>query len=303
MSFKLFIYYCAVCGGWAAFLAWMIVCVLGGLETDPRTLFGSRPFLKTALIASVLGLLVAAGVGAVDALLNAVGSQRFVRVAVCAGVGFLAGLLGGLIGEAFNQLSPYLYMVGWMLVGAAIGASVGVFDLFRAMSAKEELRTAIKKTLNGVYGGLIGGLVGGLPFALLPDPRGSMLHSGLTLGFVILGLCIGLLIGFAQVFLKEAWLKVESGFRAGREVMLSKDETTIGRAESCDIGLFGDNAVERTHARIQLKDNQYVLADAETPGGTFLNGKPVRKPTPLRNGDSIGVGNSVLRFGERQKRS
>ena len=128
-----------------------------------------------------------------------------------------------------------------------------------------------------------------------------MPHSGLTIGLVILGLCIGLLIGLAQVFLKEAWLKVESGFRAGREVMLSKDETTIGRAESCDIGLFGDNAVERTHARIQLKNNQYVLADAETPGGTFLNDKPVRKPTPLRNGDAIRVGNSVLRFGERQK--
>ena len=111
-----------------------------------------------------------------------------------------------------------------------------------------------------------------------------------------------MLIGLAQVFLKEAWLKVESGFRAGREVMLSKDETTIGRAESCDVGLFGDNAVERTHARIQLKDNQYVLADAETPGGTYLNGKPIRKPMPLRDGDSIGVGNCVLRFGERQKK-
>ena len=23
MSFKLFIYYCALCGGWAAFLAWV----------------------------------------------------------------------------------------------------------------------------------------------------------------------------------------------------------------------------------------------------------------------------------------
>jgi Inner membrane component of T3SS, cytoplasmic domain len=303
MSFKLFIYYCALCGGWAAFLAWVIVCAIGGLETDPRTLFGGHPFLKTALIAGALGLLVAAGVGAVDAILNAVGNQRLTRVAVCAGVGFLGGLLGGVIGEALHQISPYLYMVGWMLAGAAIGASIGVYDLFRAMSAKMELRAAVKKTLNGVYGGLIGALVGGLPFVLLPDPTGSTLHSGLTLGFVILGLCIGLLIGLAQVFLKEAWLKVESGFRPGREVMLSKDETTIGRAESCDLALFGDNAVERTHARIQLKEHHYVLADAETPGGTFLNGNRVKKPVPLRDGDSIGVGNSVLRFGERQKRS
>ena len=128
------------------------------------------------------------------------------------------------------------------------------------------------------------------------------MHSGLTIGMVILGVCIGLLIGLAQVVLKEAWLKVESGFRAGREVMLTKDETTIGRAESCDLGLFGDNTVERLHARIERKDNQYVLADVETAGGTFLNDKPVRKSTPLRDGDVIRVGNSVLRFGERAKR-
>ena len=112
---------------------------------------------------------------------------------------------------------------------------------------------------------------------MLLDTDESALHSGLTIGLVILGMCIGLLIGLAQVVLKEAWLKVEAGFRAGREVMLTKDETTIGRAESCDIGLFGDNTVERLHARIERKNNQYVLADVETAGGTFLNDKPVRK--------------------------
>ena len=60
------------------------------------------------------------------------------------------------------------------------------------------------------------------------------------MGFVALGMCIGLLIGLAQVILKEAWVRVEAGFRAGREMILSKPEVTIGRAESCDIGLFGD---------------------------------------------------------------
>ena len=127
-------------------------------------------------------------------------------------------------------------------------------------------------------------------------------RSNLAIGLVILGLCIGLLIGLAQVFLKEAWLKVAQGFRAGRELMLAKDETTIGRAESCDLGLFGDNTIERLHARILLKNNRYLLADAETPGGTFLNEERVSKPTPLKSGDKIGVGNSVIEFGERQKR-
>ena len=41
-----------------------------------------------------------------------------------------------------------------------------------------------------------------------------------------------------------------NGFRPGRQILLTRPETTIGRAESCDIGLFGDPAVERLHARI-----------------------------------------------------
>jgi pSer/pThr/pTyr-binding forkhead associated (FHA) protein len=103
--------------------------------------------------------------------------------------------------------------------------------------------------------------------------------------------------------LKEAWLKVEEGFRAGRELMLSKEETTIGRAESCDLGLFGDNTIEKLHAKILIQNNRYVLAHAGEGGQTFLNDQPVSsKPVPLRAGDRIRIGKSVLQFGERQKR-
>ena len=297
MSFKLFIYYCALCGGWAAFAAWVLLWAVGVVRID-------SPFLKTPLIAGFLGLLVAAAVGALDAMLNAVGFQRVLRVGVCMGVGFVGGLFGGLIGEGLHQLNEYLLLIGWILVGVAIGASIGVFDILKAVAGGQDIRTALKKTLNGVYGGFLGGFVGGLFFGLLAYVHltNYLPNSALTIGLVILGLCIGLLIGLAQVVLKEAWLKVEAGFRAGREIMLTKDETTIGRAESCDLGLFGDNAIERLHARIERKNNQYVLADVETAAGTFLNDKPVRKSTPLHDGDVIRVGNSVLRFGERAKR-
>jgi FHA domain len=298
MSFKAFIYYCAICGGWAAFVAWFALWAAGVVRID-------NPFLKTPLIAGFLGLLVAAGVGAVDAKLNAVGFQRVLRVGVCMAVGLVGGAVGGLIGEGLHKLSDYLLFVGWMIVGVVIGASIGVFDVLRAATTGQDIRVALKKTVNGVYGGLLGGFAGGILFGLLygnQETRNALPNGSLAIGLVILGLCIGLLIGLAQVVLKEAWLRVEAGFRAGREVMLSKDETTIGRAESCDIGLFGDAALEKLHARIRRKDNQYFLADAETPGGTYLNDKPVRKPTPLRNGDAIRVGNCVLRFGERAKR-
>src|SRR5438874_1507735 len=89
-------------------------------------------------------------------------------------------------------------------------------------------------------------LIAGILGLLFELPKSEWLpRTALAVGLAILGLCIGLLIGLAQVILKEAWLRVESGFRPGRELILSKTDTTLGRAESCDIGLFGDPEVER----------------------------------------------------------
>ena len=109
------------------------------------------------------------------------------------------------------------------------------------------------------------------------------------------------MIGVAQVVLKEAWLRVEAGFRAGRELLLTRPVLTIGRAESCDLGLFGDPAVERLHARIARVDDHYLIADAGTPGGTYVNDQRVKGPTPLHSGDLIRVGDALIRFRERRR--
>jgi hypothetical protein len=293
MSFKLFIYYCAVCGGWAAFVAWVLTEWWHLLD------FKSE-WVRSSTISGVVGLSLAAAVGALDALLNAVGIQRWFRVVVCLGVGAVGGFLGGILGQLLQNLGLPRFL-GWMLVGLGIGASIAVFDLFRALPTGKALSTANRKLINGVIGGILGGALGGILFEQLKNLE-RLPRTSLALGLAILGVSIGLLIGLAQIILKEAWLKVEKGFRAGREMMLSKAETTIGRAESCDVGLFGDNGIERTHARILLERNRYVLADASSPGGTFLNEQRISGPTPLHSGDLIRVGHSLLRFGERQKR-
>src|SRR5262249_34373791 len=160
----------------------------------------------------------------------------------------------------------------WTVTGLLIGGALGFFGVMARLVQNQDLRGARRKVFNGVLGGSLGGLLGGVLFLLLQNawaggfkdrvddawgPRGT--------GFVALGACIGLLIGLAQVILKEAWVKVESGFRAGRELILSRPETTIGRAESCTIGLFGDNAVERLHARILRQGERFVVVDAGTP--------------------------------------
>jgi predicted component of type VI protein secretion system len=120
---------------------------------------------------------------------------------------------------------------------------------------------------------------------------------------VALGACIGLAVALAQIILREAWLRVDSGFRPGRQLLLTRPETQIGRAEACDLGLFGDPTVEKVHAKILRKGNQWLLADAGTASGTMLNGQRITGPTPLHSGDRIQVGNCVLSFGTRTKES
>jgi hypothetical protein len=294
MSFKIFIYYCALCGGWAALAAWGVAFGADLTQDDVSN------YTSSTLIAGLLGVLLAAIIGMLDALLNAVGAERIARVLVAMVVGLIGGSLGGLIGETLYQQAKVPRFFGWMLVGLAIGASIGVYDLLRSLSTGQGMRQAIRKIINGIAGGVLGGLVGGMLFEL--PSRNLLPRSALPVGLVVLGLCIGLLIGLTQVILKEAWLRVEAGFRPGRELMLLKPDTTIGRAESCDIGLFGDAAIEKVHARVMLNGNRYLLADGDTQAGTYLNDQRIAQPTPLHSGDTIRVGSSVIRFGERQKK-
>ena len=61
MKFKLFIYYCALCGGWGGFLAWAFAALFSGIDSA---------LLKQTLIGSVLGLFLSVAISGVDAQLN-----------------------------------------------------------------------------------------------------------------------------------------------------------------------------------------------------------------------------------------
>jgi len=309
MSFRLFIFYCSLCGAWAALLGWALGRWLLAPSADP----GWRLETVTGVKAMCLGLLVALALGVVDAVWNfSLGQvgQLLLRVFVVVGVGAAGGFAGGYFGQVlYGPTQQAIYLVlGWTVTGLLIGAAIGAYDYLSCLVLGRDRRGARRKLLNGVLGGTAGGVLGGLLYLLLGDAWAGLFRaksadpwSPSAVGFVVLGACIGLLIGLAQVILKEAWVKVEAGFRRGRELILSKPETTIGRAEACDIGLFGDPAVQRLHARIVRQGNRYLLADADTPGGTYLNDQRILQPTPLHSGDAIRLGACVLRFGERRK--
>jgi hypothetical protein len=309
MSFRLFVYYCALCGGGGAFLGWML-----GRPLDMH----NKPVLSQGVKGMLLGLCVALALGLVDALW--VYSWRRVmliglRVATAVMVGAMGGLFGGLVSQAlygWKELAVFL-VFGWTLTGFLIGVSLGVFDLMSSLLRGQDPGAALRKILKGVLGGTAGGMLGGIlslalyagMTKLLGPNRETATHlwSPSSWGFVALGACIGLLIGLAQVILKEAWLKVESGFRKGRQIILSKPETTIGRGESCDVGLFGDPDIEKLHARIRVEGNRHVVVDEGTGAGTYVNDERVHGSRMLRSGDAIRLGKCVLRFEERQKQA
>jgi FHA domain len=310
MSFRWFIYYCALCGGCAAYLGW----ALGKLAHVEE-----QRVVEAGVKGMCLGVLLACSLGLIDALWDYSPSrviQIGLRVVVAMLIGGFGGFFGGVVGQALYGVSlysgfdmPALLILGWALTGLLIGMAPGLFDLMTRAMLNQDTRGARRKIMNGVLGGSVGGVLGGSLFLLMQFGWAQAFHvpaegfwSPVAAGFVVLGLCIGLLIGLAQVIFKEAWVRVEKGFRPGRELILSRPAITIGRSESCDLGLFGDPALERLHARIVREGNGYVLLDENTPGGTFLNGERINGPAPLYSGDLIQVGNSLLRFGERQKR-
>ncbi len=306
MSFRLFVYYCAVCGAWAAFAGWA-----AGRALSPAGEMG-----QAGIRGLFLGMMVALGLSFVDGLWN-LSPRRLphilIRVVVALVLGAVGGLLGGLLGNFLFQQHrlQLMFLVAWTVTGMLVGASIAMFEAVSGLIRRHDLKAAQKKLLKCLLGGGVGGLLGGLLALMLRAvwvtalgaKSEDWLWSPTALGFVALGMSIGLGVGLAQVMLKQAWLKVEAGFRPGREMILSKERSTIGRAEVCDLGLFGDHQVERLHALIVRVDDRYFLDDAGTPGGTFVNDQRVGGRTPLSAGDTIRMGNSVLRFHERLKRS
>lgn len=307
MSFRLFVYYCALCGGWAAWVGWLLGRLIAPGEPGE--------FKNNVIVAMFLGLMIAMGLGLVDAIWvlswQRMG-QVLTRVLVAVVIGAVGGLLGGMLGHVLYDTTQItaLLIIGWVIVGVLCGISVSSFDVLSSFVRKKDSKGATAKLTKCLIGGSIGGALGaGLILffrASLMSVFGrdeSALLSPRAIGFVALGACIGLLVGLAQVILKEAWVKVEEGFRAGREMILAKEKTSVGRAEGTDIALFGDAGVEKLHALIVLDAHHYWIEDNGTPGGTYVNDQRVNGRTPLNSGDLIRMGKSVLRFYEKQKRN
>ena len=87
-----------------------------------------------------------------------------------------------------------------------------------------------------------------------------------------------------------AALMVTSGVDAGKSLMLTEGDNTIGRGPSCSVGL-SDDSVSREHAVIRCRDGKLSVFDLGSTAGTFIDGQNIGG-IRLNNGDVISMGRS-----------
>jgi adenylate cyclase len=92
-------------------------------------------------------------------------------------------------------------------------------------------------------------------------------------------------------------LTVKQGSKVIKEVVINKPSFSIGRLPENDLEL-PDNLASRRHTEILKQGTAYTLYDLGSANGTFLNKKKV-KSEPLKDGDEIQIGNTIILFKEQ----
>jgi pSer/pThr/pTyr-binding forkhead associated (FHA) protein len=94
---------------------------------------------------------------------------------------------------------------------------------------------------------------------------------------------------------KAARLIVRQGSNPGAVYPLRAEKNTIGRNEGLEVTVR-DRSISRRHTSIALRDGVYFIEDLLSINGTFVNSQKLTAPQPLRDGDQIAVGDTVLIF-------
>jgi len=247
-------------------------------------------WLRDALAGAAIG-------GALGFVLNAAEPFRdgaWLKLARAATWGALAGAAGGAVGLLVGEWvlggfrgGPLGRAVSWGILGLGIGLSQGLAHRSR------------QRLIFGLIGGGIGGLVGGYLFERLREGLGNRYDLSQGLGMVILGAGLGLCLALVEQALRRAWVQVARGRQEGRAYLLARRKNALGLDERAEVGLFGDPEVSRQHAEIEATAGGFVLHNLDAKGRTRVNGSAVAKSQPLRDGDRIELGRTLLIFRQR----
>ena len=273
----------------------------------------SRTMAAALLMFAIVGGLIGLALGATDGIVC-----RLLRRALLAGgIGLLVGFVGGFVSgfianlayaplnqlamsqaEGINDLSAFGFAVqmtgrglAWMLAGMTMGLGQGI-----ALRSKRLI-------LYGFLGGIVGGLIGGLLFdpidlLLLGGDRVST-HWSRLIGFTVVGMGVGAMIGIVELLARDAWLRMVEGPLAGKEFLVFKDTMLIGSSPRADIFLFNDPEVAGFHATIRSVGDHYEIENTSKEFPAEVNGRRFQH-TRLRHGDRITIGSTVFVYQQRK---
>ena len=314
MSLQAKTYLNLLAGALAGFLAWVLTDLTGWFSdvlNASQVVNGGKYLVYGAIFGFLLGLLLAV----VDSL--ALGSRR--RVSETLALGAAIGAVGGwfglwlgqsvygiIVGSGGNEITGvgrfFVLLVGralgYAFIGAIVGAAQGVVSRSPVIARQ------------GAFGGLLGGFLGGTAFEI-GNGLGFPAAFSRLLALAATGALAGFFVGLVQNLLKQAWIRVVLGRNEGKEYLISKPVTTIGRSELADIGLFGDPNIAPTHAAIeslpaQNRHRLRAVMEGNKRGTEYapplVNGQPVAGEQWLVDGDTLQIGKRTLLFQEKATR-
>ncbi len=80
---------------------------------------------------------------------------------------------------------------------------------------------------------------------------------------------------------------------SNRKIPITTPSCRVGRDDLNDIVISGDNSISRFHFTISKVEDRYTIEDSKSQFGTFLNGKKIEGPEPIKDGDVLKIGVSL----------
>lgn len=309
-------FYMAIACAIGAFLAWGILEPFfddNFISQGPNDGASRAHFIAALLMFPTVAAGIGFCLGASEGIMCRNIPRAFLSGIVGLGIGFVGGGIGLIpVGILFGitqqitlslmdnvipgeQMMPsgialMVLMMGrgmsWAILGIPAGLGQGI-----ALREKAVI-------WNGIIGGAIGGLLGGLlfdPISLVFTTIDGQAAASRCIGFIVIGLSVGIFVGLVENWTKSSWLLMRSGPLAGKQFILHREVTVLGSSPKAQIYLFKDPDIEPHHATINRRSGNCEIVDADTPAGTFVNGVRVNRQH-LRSGDRIMLGTTEFEF-------
>ncbi|MCH7525910.1 MAG: FHA domain-containing protein, partial [Planctomycetes bacterium] len=91
-----------------------------------------------------------------------------------------------------------------------------------------------------------------------------------------------------------ATLYVLQGPDKGRTFQTTDEVTLLGR--DSDEVPFTDHSISRRHAELRKENGAWMIQDIHSSNGTFVNGERIQEATPIKHGDQIRIGSTLMVF-------